>query len=305
MTDEELIQYNLQGLIPGPHESEEAFTKRVSYCLNLKQNLEEELEIPEKIDVNESSKMLKEVAPKLKEQFGFSLDWVPIIFSNHRLAPWHGGCAWIFQSTPESPLGAFFQLRKAFKTSAAYLGIYQRQELVAHESAHIGRMAFEEPKFEEFLAYRTSNSSFRKFFGSLVSSPRESLLFIITLLLTLGADLLDFAYDTEHKIGWIKLLPIALIFLALVRLGVRHRQFLRCWSNLNEILNNSLTTNAVIYRLQDKEIIEFGKMSKEEIKSYAKRSESLRWRLLRREYFSFTTDRSPQSYRTTESSEEH
>ena len=93
-----------------------------------------------------------------------------MIFSNERLAPWHGGCAWIFQFAEGLPTAALIQLRQVFSRQPTFLGIYHRDELLTHELVHVGRMKFEEPRFEELFAYETSTSAFRRWFGPLIQA---------------------------------------------------------------------------------------------------------------------------------------
>lgn len=123
-----------------------------------------------------------------KERFGITPDWVPIFFSNYQLYPWHGGSAWIFQLNDETPPSALLQLRKKLYTSPTLLGLYHRDELIAHELSHVGRMAFEEPAFEEVLAYTTARTSFRRYFGPIFQSAVESFLFMIVCVAILLLD---------------------------------------------------------------------------------------------------------------------
>lgn len=286
-TDEELMDLNQRGLIPGPDESLGDFEKRANYCLNLKNNFKELLgqEIPEEIDLQLSLPLIAEAAPVTKKLFDICPDWVPILFSNFKMLPWHGGSAWIFQLSEDSPTAAFFQLRKIFVSAKTFLGIYDREELISHESAHIGRMVFEEPKFEELLAYRTSKSIFRRWFGPIVQSSWESLLFIFVLILCFFSDLaimLSGYSDPNHSTLWIKIIPVLLFLFGLGRLSLRHWQFNRCLKKLKTILGEE-KANAVIYRLRDQEIIDFGRCSSEEILRFE--SDSLRWYVIKKAYF--------------------
>ncbi len=242
----DILQWNREGLIPGPNESEETYRQRVAYCLNLDKET-----LPLKEEEKADKSFLSSALSQTKELFDIVPEWIPLFFSNYKLAPWHGGCAWIFQVTENSPTGAIFQLRRSFWKSTKYLGMYDRDELIAHELAHVGRMVFEEPIFEEFHAYRTSKSSFRRWLGPIIQSPRESILFIL-------------------------LFP--LIFFALIRLIRRQFQFKKCLNNLSFFSN----PNAVIYRLTDKEIIDFGKMNSQQITNYMnqQKEKSLRWQVI-------------------------
>lgn len=286
--NEKLLQYNREGLIPGPGESEEAFLQRAAYGYALESFLAEKLakEMPG-LNVKLTPELIQEVAPLLKRLFDCVPVWVPIVFSNQKMAFWHGGSAWIFQLEDNTPTSAFFQLRETFAKSKHYLGIYSRDEILAHESAHVGRMVFDEPKFEEILAYRTSTSGFRRFFGPIVQAPWESLLFLFALFLCFFADLLitvtDYP-DPNHISLWIKMFPLLLLIYGLGRVFVRQHQFSRCLKALQFL--GLEKANAVIYRLRDDEIMRFGSMSEQDIRKYASEQapQELRWQVIQQAY---------------------
>lgn len=293
MQNKEFLKYNAVGLIPGPTESVEDFTKRGAYCLHLKDNIGQMMaqELPftaEEMHANED--ILKAGCQKAKDLYDINPYWVPLFFSNYKLSFWQGGCAWIFQHTEHSPTSAFFQLRKQFQHAACYLGIYNRDELITHELSHVGRMQFEEPKFEEILAYRSANSGFRRFFGPIIRSSSESMLFMISLLFLLFADIFSLTSHEEdpyHFSFLMQLLVLGLITFGLVRLLIRQRQFHQCLKNLKDILGDSHIADAVIYRLTDSEIISFGKISSQQIQKIVQESvkKSPRWKIIYEAYF--------------------
>lgn len=292
LSDDELVYYNKQGIIPGPEENETDFVKRAQHCLTLKEQMTDKLgdELALEMDNLVSSELIQQTAPITRQLFDVVPTWIPVIFSNQRLAPWHGGCAWIFQFTEETPVAAFFQLRRIFAQSSHYLWIYSREELIAHETAHVGRMLFKEPKFEEVLAYRTAKSFFRSWFGPIVQSAWESVLFIISLFLIFLIDIFYIIspYEPHFNMAWIKALPLILIGVGVARLWRRQRQFAQCLKTLQNLLHDPKKTNAVIYRLQDDEIIRIGRMTPNELLEYAsvKKTHSLRWRVITHAYFS-------------------
>lgn len=259
--------FNQLGLIPGPNEEESAYVERVHYCLELKNKLIEE--IPFNVEDQGSEEILEEPFKQTRKLFDIAPDWIPVYFSNYKLSLWHGGCAWIFQVNEDSPTAALFQLRQTFRNKKKFLGIYDRDELVAHELAHVGRMMFKEPKFEEFHAYRTATTGFRRFFGPIIQSAKESLFFVLLLLLVLIVDL-------STHLFWVKLIPLAVIGLALIRLCWRHRQYSKCLTNLNKIYDNP---DPIIYRLTDNEIIHFSKTPN--IRPYIEKQTSLRWNIIK------------------------
>lgn len=289
MKDDDLIRYNQMGLIPGPHEDEKQFLARVDYCLHLKEKLVDEsgLDIPEELAPLPEA-MVTDASAVTMPLFDMFPRWVLAAFSNQGLTPWHGGCAWIFQLTDQTPLGAFFQLRRAFAKQKTYLGLYDRTELIAHESVHVGRMQFEEPRFEEFHAYRTSKSAFRRWFGPILQSAWEGLIFLFSLFLVVVLELFLTFSDITHSFNlvlWGLSIPSALLVMGLGRLAWRHWTYQRCWSKLNKALDSAHKANAVLFRLQDHEIILFSKLDPSHISCYADEQKTLRWHLIRIVYF--------------------
>lgn len=290
LKDSQLIEWNSKGLIPGPMESEEDFTKRAVYCLELKERISKELQTDLGEEASGNSSLLLSGIKKAKSIYGIEPLWIPIFFSNYRLSCWHGGCAWIFQMTENEPLGALLQLRQKFKASDTYLSLYHRDELIAHEMAHVGRMAFEEPRFEEFLAYKTSSSRFRRWFGPIIQSSVESMLLFILLGLIFFVDISLIAFgelDAYTTAMWLKLLPLCILSVGLFRLWTRHRILNLCLNNLTLCLCDKQKALEVAYRLCDAEIKAFSKMTCEAICKYAEenRKASLRWRMINKVYF--------------------
>ncbi len=287
--DDELLRWNSWGLIPGPDEQEQDFRKRVDYCLNLKEHLTLDLKAYLSSEESSSPELLAPANDRLRTIYDITIDWIPIFFSNHKLSFWHGGCAWIFQMTDESPTTALIQLRSSLRYRDKYLGIYQRDELITHELCHVGRMMFQEPHYEEFLSYRTSCSRFSRWFGPIVKSSIESVLFLLLLFVIVVFDI--FLVTLQHHEAymmalWLKMVPVALVGCALWRLYKRHRTINRTLSHLEQWLGSSDKANCVVYRLKDSEIEAFAEMSVQEIADYAavQVKEELRWRVITQAY---------------------
>lgn len=284
MDNTKLLELNELGLIAGSLETKDEFLDRAAYCLKLKANSQN---IINDFDSESSHFFLDDPCKKTKLLFDIAPSWVPVFFSNRGLMPWHGGAAWIFQENETSPVSAFFQLRHHFKSKKRYLGIYERQELMAHEIAHIGRMMFQEPRFEELIAYQTSQSSFRRYFGGIVRSSSESLIFISIILSLFLFDLLFILSGYEEmltSILYLKLIPLALVSFALLRLWNTHRTFLQAKENLKKIARDQTFVDAIIYRLQDKEIELFSSATREEMLRYIDEKTCLRWRVIKTAY---------------------
>lgn len=277
-----LCAYNREGIIPGPDEDLEAFLLRADYCFKLKDLFSKGLD-PSLPFVNPETAH----GARVREVYHIDPTWVPLFYSNHALPFWQGGSAWIFKLREETPYSAFIQLRKSFSKKNSHLGLYQKQELLDHELSHVGRMCFEEPKFEEFFAYLTSPSRWHRFFGPLFQSARETTFFLILLLVVAFADLalLCAAPLQFYPLFFLtKSLPLLFLLFAFLRLCWRRRQLYGCLRKLARIANAEKAW-AVLYRLTDNEIIFFHKSSLQEIAGYIGRQDSLRWNVLRSCYF--------------------
>lgn len=293
ITDAHLLYLNGLGLIPGPEEDESTFLRRSEECLRLSHTLS--AQVPEALGVKpeelSSSHLLDAPLRKTQELYDIAPDWVPILFSNQGLAPWHGACAWICQLAERTPTIAFFQLRKPLATKTHYLGFYQRDEIMVHELSHIGRMAFEEPQFEELLAFRSAQSPIRRWLGPILISGGEALAFATLLFILLVLIMTHFLYPsltTLTAVFSMQLVVLGMATLALLRLHIRHRHFNQCLQHLTTLLGDARRANAVIYRLRDKEIALFAQLPPKKILSDVHQwgKTSLRWRLLLLAYFS-------------------
>ena len=286
----DLSDYNFAGIIPGPKETEEEFNIRALYCLNLKKQIPEMLEqdIPfSSGEIDLTDEILKAGYENARQLYDIFPTWVPVFFSNYKLSFWQGGCAWIFQQKENSPTAAFFQLRQNFRHSKKYLGLYERNELISHELSHVGRMMYEEPKFEEILAYRSSPSKLRSFLGPIVQSSYESTIFVLFLFCVIMLDVFTIAGGISYLSLTGRLIILGMIVYSLLRLAWRHKQFETCFEHLKSTFSNSQQANAVIYRLTDKEIISFGHFTSAQIHSYAEKQkdQSYRWKVLYEAYF--------------------
>lgn len=283
-------KWNFQGFIPGPQEVESSFLERMEFCHHLLPHLQKEVPADLPFDLTETvqAASLKESLSITEEVYGIRPDWVPIFFSNHQLTPWHAGCAWIFQLYPTSPIAAFLQLRASFKKNSSFLGLYKKNELISHELSHVGRMAFQEPKYEEFFAYSSSPSTWRAWWGPIIQSSKESLYFILLLGLLFIVDLSLFSMDYPEAVplSWqLKLLPVGCVFLALLRLAGRHWKFSRALKNLGVLYEKKVALH-VMYRLTDEEIEKFAFLTPEKIRDFMLISSntSFRWKFLREIY---------------------
>ena len=255
-TMQELINWNQQGLIPGPQESEADFLERACKA---------------KVGVLE----LQPALEKTRSYFDVSPSWIPLTYSNVGLAPWHGGVM--------DP-GEGLQLRSAFRKKGRYLGLYSKEEIVAHELVHAGRIAFDEPRFEELFAYQISSNPLRRWLGPIVERPSEVWAFLASILLPLMADYTCLAF------GWwegfrlvmpLKVLPGLLVGAGVWRNITKRRTLQRLLKQLEKITGCRRKARAVAYRLSDGEIIRFSKMEATEIRREIQASQGIRFEMIR------------------------
>ena len=145
----ELIALFRRGLIPGPHETEDEFLMRVSK--------------------REALPDWNGIKP-LPASWGFSIDWVPLHFSSKKLLPWEGAVFW------EGPL---IQIRPALQNGTLFGNTLE--DLLHHESIHAAREAFDEPMFEEVLAYSVSRSPWKRLMGPLFERTWEFPIFALAI----------------------------------------------------------------------------------------------------------------------------
>jgi hypothetical protein len=226
--DNALLEYFQRGLIPGPEESEEAFLQRV----------------------NQAKPLSHAEWSGLPSLFGVAIDWVPISYSNHQIAWWEGAATWISEDQLPS-----IQLRIHFQ-KGSFLG-YSRNEVLSHEAIHAARMRFEEPQFEEVLAYATAPRAWKRFFGPLFSRTWEPLVLMLGVLLG----------------TWRPEIPLLMIGLSLGWLMYRQWIFKRCC--------RKLSLPAVLC-LTDVEMKKLAWMSDDQIQAYLEKGSTLLIRLRRR-----------------------
>jgi hypothetical protein len=261
-------------LIPLSKEDGASFQRRLSYCLEAKNHLQ--TFFPGQLQDITDDASGKMALQQLAERYCLSPSWVPLVFSNAQLPLWCGGAAWIIQMDENSPVTALLQLRTRLKQKTKLL-FYKKEEIVAHELFHASRSAFDEPKFEEILAYRLSSNRCRAYFGPLFQSPKETLFLVIYLLLLCAAAtytaifLSPIAYAV---MGYLQLGLILFLAILISRLAIRQKQLNRALANMPP---HELPAEAIAARLTDREIIAFSMMNSAAIADYLKAAEELRF----------------------------
>ncbi len=251
--NEELIKLSEQGLFPGPHEPDELFflrsraEKKAHFC-------------PAAFEIT-------------KKLFHSVPDWVEIRYGHQGLRPWEGAAAWIEEGGQAASVSIQIKNNR-------FTRLYPLEETIAHEMVHAMRVAFEEPRFEEILAFLTSKNPLRRYFGPLFSRARESLGFILVMAVSWLCCLSEMFFDISLGANYLLWSPVAVLGLGLVRLVRSQRIFSCVLKQLEKIVAGH--TLAVALRLTDREIEYFAKCSPSEILSFAakEKEKSLRWRQL-------------------------
>jgi len=146
------------------------------------------------------AEILAEAADETSRLYGFSIDWVPGFFLTGESIPLWGGCA-VFLPAEKITL---FMIRESFKVKRKWF-IYWRDELLSHELCHVARMPVGDRRFDEFFAYRTAKSAFRRYAGSAFSTKWDSILFILPVFILLIARILEtfFSFPIPMLPFWI------------------------------------------------------------------------------------------------------
>ena len=263
LSEKDLKSLGEEGFLAGPDETEESFVKRFNILKNSPF---------ERID----PKPLERRNCKCHELYAANPDWIPLTFSNKGLLPWEGGALWIFEN--HLPL---IQLRKGFK-KGKFL-IYSKDEVLKHETVHALRLAFNEPRFEEILAYETSSSKWRRWIGPLFRKPSHAAFFISLVLISLTIQTVYVFFIPSPLFSWIKgasFLPfVDLIFRSALLIKDR-KAFRMTLRKLGKIFPNQKNVFPIAVRLKDSEIQSFALLPLEKVVSYfeEKASKSIRIR---------------------------
>lgn len=239
-----------KGLIPGPGEQEEDFVKRIDMIQSQKGEIE--------------GKTLEKWEPNCDDLYRASPDWIPLTYSNKGLLPWQGAALWLYGGN--IPM---IQLRKGFRKGRFML--YSRDEVLKHETVHALRAAFDEPRFEEILAYAHSKSKLRRFLGPLFRKPSHAIFFISLILISLFIQTSSLFFLSSPMLPYIRLvslLPIADLVFRMASLVKDRRTLSKALQKLALIFPRQKETFPIALRLKDVEIQKFAQDPVEKILDY-------------------------------------
>lgn len=248
-----IVILNRNGYVIGPLESLNDFFARVQYLID---------------DAPEHPTYIPDY---LKDLFDINPEYVRIIYSNDGIGVWEGACTWIAENE------VAIQLRKSLEKKKRLYYFYDKEELIAHEMVHVVRAKFQEKEFEEILAYSTSRSRLRRFFGPIFRNPGETyvcllslLVFVVLLGLYPSLGFLCFAGTVGFFCG------------RLVRL---QSIFFKARSKIKTLFG--VNPYPVLLRLTDREIRLFAEESREGLINYmdANEKKEARWKQIIQSYF--------------------
>lgn len=249
----DLAYLNEQGIFPGPNESDEAFELRAKSLLEKSETL-----CPQRIH----------------ELYSCSPTWVEVIFQAKGLRPWEGAATWIRELA--GIRSCHIQLKKSLLSK-----LYTQEEILAHEMVHAMRLNFDEERFEEILAYRTSSYSFRRYFGPLFSKTSHLWMFLGFLCIPWFVFFLEIVWDMDLQSRYFLGLPILGLLVGVLRLSKSQRIFNAALVNLKRAQKQGSSLSLAL-RLSDAEIMYFAKCTPDAIYAYAEREKEkgLRWQQL-------------------------
>ncbi len=296
---QELIDLDCRGFLAAPGESETQLRERADNTLSgineFQATIQEQGLTVDGIQLETGAQapaeLIQPLFESLDQKFGIDPRWIPVYFIKHGLGMFGGGG--MFSGTDENTGQnvTFFVLREAFRNKQKWL-IYSRDEIMTHEFCHAARAGFNEPLFEEVVAYRSGTSAFRKYIGGAFRSiARTQLLLAFLALFWIG-------FFVQLKGGelWIQALlqiPMPLYIACLAFEGIyRQTQAEKTTQHLQLIFGQ--WTEAVLLRLSDTEIAELSRKpftSPENLITWiAKRKDELRWQIIIQRFYSTEKD---------------
>jgi len=272
------------GFLPGVDEAPSDFETRVAAIRDAHREFEEELTekgelvVFEEFHVRAGERIASEIIAEADEVtgalFDFRITHVPGFFLTRGVGLLWGGCMIADSVLPFS----FFLIRGAFRYRPRWF-LYNRRELLAHELCHSMRQPLHDVPLEEFFAYRTSPSPFRRYLGNCFIRDTDALLFVIPVFVLLGAVMVQsFVWPSLPAWPfWILALtyPAFLFF----RNAMARRRVFRAMRKLRAF--GVEKPMAVLFRSTTPEIGELGALkNREEFAAYLNEKRDLRWEVI-------------------------
>lgn len=223
-----------RGFFPGPEETEASFRARV-----------------EAFSAVQSERDLVALAC-CQKVFGITPDWVPIKEEGVELPFWEIAALWV-EFCPQGYWSPSIQVPKR-ASRGIWKKLLKKEEVLAHEYVHATRCGFQEERFEEILAYQTSSSWLRRFFGPLFRTPIETKLFLWILLGSLVVQWIG-VFAGISAFLFAALLPWICLLVQGVRLVHDQMVFAKCLKAFGSLGVPKAEVLGRALRLSDKEIV--------------------------------------------------
>ena len=184
------------GLFPGENEDKQAFLDRCRNIFAFSRRLDRELKdhggavsafglkLREKARIPEE--IMREASAKTEKLYGFKINWARGFFVTERMGLLWGGSSWYAPESGE----LLFIIRPAFERRKKWF-IYRRDELLAHELCHVAHTPVADDKLEEFFAYQTSDSRFRRYLGNIFVRGMDAFIFLAPPFILLAVQMLN------------------------------------------------------------------------------------------------------------------
>lgn len=252
-----LKKLNSKGFIVGPDETELQFFNRVEVLTEAKT----------KQNLGFKTTFLKRV---FSQVYDFEVDWL-LYFKKRSVNILYAAETNLFLID-----GLIIPVVKLTKN---FLFERYRKNILVHEVIHAIRSAFNEPKYEEFIAYSCSDSGFYKNFGPIFCNRSDLFIFLIlSFLPLLGVFFIKCPF-------WLNFLPLFLFVIFLLnRLVNRRRIFKKALERLKHQFEPEVNPLSIVVRLTDNEIEFFSKTSLSEARNFIIEQSSLRWRQILSSY---------------------
>lgn len=245
---------NTKGFICGPTETVESFTKR---CEFFKESTKTKQLLKNKMGISQ----ITEHGVLQYDDLDLAMDWVLLNPSKKGLPIWEAAATWTIEI--EDMAIPFLQIKSDTKVL--------KEDVLKHEAVHIARSSFKEPIYEEFLAYATSKSKWRRFLGPLFRTSKESWIFVLLSLCPLLNVFSSFSIE-------LLLTPLIVFSLILMgRLVYYYRIFKKALSNIKKLFDEDFPLSVAL-RLSDKEIYLFAHSKSMEVYQYIENQNCFRWK---------------------------
>ncbi len=286
MQIDELAELDAAGFLAGRGESEDEYLERIAKIrfahAEFASRLENETEVEALpgITVRKADAIPRDFYDAPAEitgnLYGFATYHVPGFFLSRQVGLLWGGC--LIGDTDRD--FSLFLLRETFRTRKKWL-FYRRDELLAHELCHSARQALGENTLEEFFAYQTSPSALRRKFGNCFINDRDAVLFVVSPLLLLAAEILRNVWFCRFP-SWIFWLPVLIYPAYLLMRNQCSIRLLKSAKRKLEAFGVTLPL-ALLFRCTREEMSEIASLADTDAwKSYVdgKAEQEVRWRII-------------------------